>query len=349
MIKRIAIGLFVTLAVLGCGKKTKEAEPTETSMTPMNMSALPDSRAMKVVRGEMPPDTVIAQIGDTKLTAGTVKMLIEFRIASIINQIPPDRADSIKASMLKSTVEQFIEKSVLLNEADRRKIVATAEDERKALEEITKQLPPDVTIEQAIEQSPWGKKNLMLEMTASIKTKKLIDQLIQKDLPVTDEEADKFYETNKAQLDKPDRINVSHILIMIDKEDTAEIKAEKKKQLDDIRQKIADGADFADMAKQHSNCSSSKVGGVLGELHRESPFDPGFKDAAFKQKLNDLGPVVETQFGYHIIKITEKKPAQSMPREEIIEIVRRQKQGAIIKDFIAGLREKADIKYPTEL
>lgn len=351
MIRHITITLLATLLLTGCGKKTDNAQPTEagTAANTESLATPPESPAMQIIRGEMAPETVIAQVGDAALTAGTAKMLIEFRIASIINQIPPERIEPIKASMLQSTIEQFIEKTVLLQEAKKRNIEVTPEDTEKALAEVASQLPDGMTIDQAMDQSPWGRENLMNEMTASIRTRKLIDELTNVDISVTEEEADAFYIENKDRLDQPERISARHILIAAAENDTPEIKAEKKKQIEDIRQKIVDGADFAEMATQHSVCSSGKMGGALGEFNRESRFLPEFKEAAFNQDLNEIGPVVETEAGYHIIQVTDKKDAETMPEEKVMEIVKRQKAGMLVRNFISELREKADIKYPIQL
>lgn len=362
MKRYVIAGMLITIFAAGCGKKAEEAEKAEVAALEvaeaiqaapgMGMPPAPEvsPEALKIVSGEMPADSVLVKIGDETLTAGTARMMIEFRIASIINQIPPERVDSIKANMLKSTIEQFVEKTVLIQEARKRKIEATDKDQEAALAEVATQLPPGMTIDEAIAKSPWGKENLMKEMVASIKTRKLID-VIAADTKVTvkDEEIDAFYSENKDRLDHPERLSASHILIMFDKEDTPEAKAEKKKQLEAVRQEVVDGADFAEMAKKHSACSSAPMGGALGEFNRQSPFVQEFKDAAFSQKVDEVGAVFETQFGYHIIKVTEKKDAEAMPREKIKEIVERQKKGTAIQAFIVELREKADVEYPVAL
>ncbi|OVE76573.1 hypothetical protein BVX97_00665, partial [bacterium E08(2017)] len=279
-----------------------------------------------------------AKVGDNQLTAGAAKMLIEFRIASIINQIPLDRVDTVKSSMLKSEVEKFIEKTVLLHEADRLKIEVSEKEKVAALAEVAEHLPPGLTLDQAMDQSPWGRENLMNEMIVSIKTKKLLEQAT-KDVNVSDEEIDEFYKENKQMLDKPERVDISHILLP----------KENKAKMEKVRAMLVDGADFSDMAKIHSTCGSGKVGGMLGTVTRESAVAPELIEAAFTQKEGEIGPIIDSQQGLHIVKVTAKKPAEAIDKDKLKSIVLNQKQSMVVKEYVSGLREKADISYPVSL
>ena len=109
----------------------------------------------------------------------------------------------------------------------------------------------------------------------------------------------------------------------------------------------APGADFATLAKDNSQCPSASRGGDLGYFVREQMV-PEFSDAAFKMKTGEISPVVKTQFGYHIIMVTDHKPAGQQTLEEatpmIVQMLENQNGEAKVKEFIAGLRKTADIK-----
>lgn len=78
-----------------------------------------------------------------------------------------------------------------------------------------------------------------------------------------------------------------------------------EEQCNDIKQQIADGADFADMAKAHSQCPSGGQGGALGEF-RPGQMVPEFDKVVFNEAVGVVHGPVKTQFGYHLVEITER-------------------------------------------
>lgn len=120
------------------------------------------------------------------------------------------------------------------------------------------------------------------------------------------------YLANKDKYQAPEQAHVAHILIA--NQDDAKAKA----QIEKLRQEAASGADFAKLAKENSSDAGSALkGGDLGLIPRGQTA-PEFEAAAFALgKPGELSPVIKTQFGYHIIKLIEKKPARTMALEEV--------------------------------
>ena len=120
------------------------------------------------------------------------------------------------------------------------------------------------------------------------------------------------------------------------------------KKAAEIYNRIKDGADFSQEAKNNSTCPSKENGGDLG-IFSKGQMVKEFEDACFNMEVGEVSKPVKTQFGYHIIKLVEKNKAQEMTLEEsrdhIIEDIRRQKEQEIYKDKISSLREKSQIKY----
>ena len=128
---------------------------------------------------------------------------------------------------------------------------------------------------------------------------------------VTDEEAKKFFEENEKDLNSGESVSASHILV--DSEEKAnEIKAE-----------IESGAvSFEDAARKYSSCPSSEQGGALGEFTR-GQMVPEFDEACFSMKVGELRGPVKTQFGYHLIKLNDKKEAAPLKYEEIADQIKQ--------------------------
>jgi parvulin-like peptidyl-prolyl isomerase len=104
-------------------------------------------------------------------------------------------------------------------------------------------------------------------------------------------------------------VRARHILVAAKPKAGHAERAEKQRLAEKIRKQLADGADFAEMAKMHSDCPSKQRGGDLGTFKKGQMVKP-FEHAAFTQKVDAIGPVVETQFGYHIVQVTERHVKQ---------------------------------------
>lgn len=144
------------------------------------------------------------------------------------------------------------------------------------------------------------------EMLANFNVQKLVENL-----SVTDEEAKKFFDEHKDQFRRGEAVSASHILV--DSEDKANA----------IKRQIENGEiGFEDAARQHSTCPSSENGGALGEFTR-GQMVPEFDQAVFSMKEGELRGPVKTQFGYHLIKVTDKKEAREFQYDEIKEQVKK--------------------------
>lgn len=154
---------------------------------------------------------------------------------------------------------------------------------------------------------------------------------IENTVKVTDEEAKKYYDANKDKLKEPEKINVSHILV--------DSEAEAK----DILAKLKGGADFAALAKEKSKDASKEKGGEVGFIAKGQTA-PEFEQAAFALQPGQISGVVKTQFGYHIIKVTEKQPEKLMAYDDIKDQLKQMmlsgKQKESFDALLKDLREK---------
>jgi peptidyl-prolyl cis-trans isomerase C len=141
------------------------------------------------------------------------------------------------------------------------------------------------------------------------------------------------------------------VLIATAPGEDAESKQEKQKQAEAVRDKIVatKAENFAEVAAAESDCPSKKDGGNLGLVERGQTV-PEFEEAIFSQKVGEVGPVVETPFGYHIVQVQERVPAGVVPLNEVRAAIAQQidaerKQAAVDK-YLSGLRARASIIRP---
>ena len=147
----------------------------------------------------------------------------------------------------------------------------------------------------------------------------------------------------------PEQVRASHVLVKVDKPEDDAAALEK---ITKIRERALAGEDFAELARENSDCPSGKrAGGDLGVFGRGAMV-PEFDKAAFGQPVGEIGEVVKTQFGYHVVKVTEKIPAHVPTledfREDVVESIRAEAVMKAQREYIEGLRDAAKLEFVRE-
>jgi peptidyl-prolyl cis-trans isomerase C len=125
------------------------------------------------------------------------------------------------------------------------------------------------------------------------------------------------------------------------------VKAEKKARAEELRKELLAGVDFAALTKKHSDCPSKERGGDLGSFPRGQMVKP-FEEAAFSQAVNEIGPIVATEFGFHLIQVLDRQEAQVMPLDKeaktrITPYLEQQKQQGAFEGLVKRLKANANI------
>lgn len=174
-----------------------------------------------------------------------------------------------------------------------------------------------------------------------------IEKTIVPAVKVSEDDARKFYDQNPDKFTKGESVKASHILLGVDQKAGAEDKKAAREKAEKLRKELVAGADFAALAKGNSTCPSSQQGGDLGYFGK-GQMVPAFEKAAFALKPGEISDVVETPFGYHIIKVTDKKAAEKVEfkeaRPRIEDFLKNQKVGAAVNEYLAEARKTAKIE-----
>lgn len=165
---------------------------------------------------------------------------------------------------------------------------------------------------------------------------------------VTDEELEAYYRDNERRLTLPEQVRVRHILLTWKPLGTTDDRAAIREQMAPILEQARGGADFAALAREHSEDSATAAnGGDTGLFHR-GQMVPAFENVAFALQPGEVSDLVETPFGVHILKQEEHQDARLLPLEEIREQlrdhVRNERAEAAVKSEIARLRDAAKIE-----
>jgi peptidyl-prolyl cis-trans isomerase C len=185
-------------------------------------------------------------------------------------------------------------------------------------------------------------------MTKDMSVEKLIRTEIAPKVIVTEDEKKKFYSENTEQMKQPEQAKLSHILVKVESGSSQEVRQKAQEKASGLHQRIVAGEDFAALAREHSDDPGSKTnGGDLSWVSRGQTV-PAFEKAAFALDPGEMSSVVETQFGYHIIKLAERKPSETMPYEQvegrINEFLQQRHLQEAIQAEVDSLKSKSKIE-----
>ena len=182
----------------------------------------------------------------------------------------------------------------------------------------------------------------------SLQEQKWIESQIAGKVAVIDAEIQDFYNKHPEFFNLPETVRASHILIALSENAKPEEIADKEKKAKGVAEKAKKGEDFAKLAKENSEDPGSKENGGDLDFFPHDQMVPEFADAAFKMKKGEISDPVKSSFGFHIIKVTDKKEARIVPiaevKEKIVAHLKIVKQKQLTEDLVKSLREKATVK-----
>ncbi|MFW6139626.1 MAG: peptidylprolyl isomerase [Spirochaetota bacterium] len=250
------------------------------------------------------------------------------------------------------TLENLIDSELLYQESQKRGISVESEKVSEQFEAITSKFSSEEEFQSAIKEMGYTEQSLKEDIKREIAITNLIEQEIQKDITVKEEELKQFYEENSQYFQEPEQVQASHILIAVDDPSDTKQKEQALQKITEVEQKLEAGEEFKALAKEYSEGPSASKGGNLGFFKR-GEMDKSFEEAAFSLKPGQTSGIVETRFGYHLIKVTDRKPAGSIPyenvKDRISQYIEQEKVRKEIDKFLEKARDEAAIeKYLKE-
>jgi len=296
-------------------------------------------------QGQVPntdPKKVLLKVNGDPIYAGTVNLVM----ASMRADMARGSSKLQPQQLAQQAMERAMDSLLLSQEAKRRGIKPDMAKVDQQMQSLEKQVGGEEKFKAMLAQSgttPEMYRNAMVQMD-------LINAMIKKDIEpkvkVTDADIQKFYDDNPKYFQKPEEVKARHILIKVPKDATPEQKAEAKKKAEALQKRAAKGEDFATLAKENSEGPSAKDGGELGYFNQKQMVKP-FADAAFALKPGQVSDVVETRFGYHVIKVEDRKPAGKVPLSEVKDRIKQslqqQKTAEIVRGILSDLQKDAKV------
>jgi peptidyl-prolyl cis-trans isomerase C len=296
-------------------------------------------------------DHFIVSVNGKKLGHEELNAMVQQVMGSQLSQIPPQMRQQFMQQMgpqaQAQAIDRFIGGEVLEAEADKQKVTAGEDAVKERLDMLRGQIPESVAWEDALKEMGTGETEVRAEISRDLKIRAVIDKQLDA-LPKTPTaELKAVYDKDPSKYATENTASARHILLTTKGDDDA-AKAEKLASIKKLRQEIVDGADFAELAKGHSDCPSKERGGDLGSFGK-GRMAPAFEKAAFDQELSKVGEVVETSFGYHIIEVSAREEARQQTFEEVEEQIEaelnRERDGNAVAAYVKSLRDGAKIVY----
>ncbi|OGV68358.1 MAG: hypothetical protein A2283_17560 [Lentisphaerae bacterium RIFOXYA12_FULL_48_11] len=293
-----------------------------------------DSDMTIKINGEQIPDEAVQYEFDR-----LVKFYSEYISADEIQK----QMDTLRAR----AKEQAIGAKVLINEAARLDIKVPTDDITQRLEAMIKNAGGRERFDQLLRQRGITEDTVRQSIEQGRKVDLLVERITQVVSEPTEQELVEHYNLHSKEYRKPERVQARHILIRFDPKNQAD-KQTSLSRINEIRQRIIDGADFADQAAAYSDCpSGKKSAGSLGWISRGMTV-PEFDRIVFSIQVGALSEVFETPLGFHIInKTAHEKSGDSdfdEVREKIREFLRHAHRGEALTAYVNELKQKAIIE-----
>ena len=188
---------------------------------------------------------------------------------------------------------------------------------------------------------------LMRDLAKTVTVTKFVTENVEKKIIVTPAEVSEYYQKHTEDFRHPDLVKTSHILVRVQEGAADEQDRRAKQRAETILARVKKGEDFARLAKEYSTDSSASQGGDLGFMQR-GQLVPEYEDAAFSLPAGGVSDLVRTQFGYHIIKVTEKKKeglaTLAEVQQQLTEFLKSQKAQEDVAKLVDQLRSQAKIE-----
>ncbi len=368
----LVVALSVSFLMCSCSKAEEKGVPADKNPAAKTEPFVKDKADEKPAKDAAAKDSkadplaflpeIVAKIGDDKITKADIEAEFKPIISMMkengqLEKIPPE----VWKKEVIGAVTNIVNTKLLTKLAEDNGYKPDPAGAEVEYKKMTEKIPPE-QLTATLAKQGMTPELIKARISVGLAIQKWVDEKIASTIKISDEDVEKFYNDNKDKFKKPETVKASHILIRPEPIDEEKAKAmsdeDKKKANDEQKQKalkkaqdllasLKNGEDFAKLAKENSTCPSKENGGDLGTFER-GKMVPEFEKAAFAMKVGDMSDVVETKFGYHIIKLTEKNEAETVSlkdvKDYITENLKKQKVSEAVQATIEAEKKNKKVE-----
>jgi peptidyl-prolyl cis-trans isomerase C len=355
-VTRLLCLLTLAAVAVGCQKSAptqaasaKPAAATTAAATPPPAAAAatpgapapPPAPALKPVAAVLPE--TCARVNGEAISKTEFEGAIQEVESQEGRPVPADQRDRV----LRGVLDNMVAFKLLSQEARQHHVVVSDAEIDAQIAGMKKQFPTEQAFQQTLKAQHMTVEKLRDTARSNLVVRKLLQDEVMSKIEIKPSDISAFYEKNPDKFQQPEAVHAAHILVIVPAQSDPAAKAALKARAMEALQAARAGKDFGALARQYSQDGSAQHGGDLGFFPR-GQMVPAFEKVAFSLKPGEISDLVETQFGYHIIKVIEKRPGGTVPfaqaAPQIQQFLENQAQSDRGKAYVESLRAKSKVE-----
>lgn len=292
-------------------------------------------------------DPVVARVNGTEIKRKELDAAVQGFAAQMARRGRPLQP-SQSGILQQDVLEELIGRELLLQEGSKHLPADIDKKTQEQADQMKTQVGGEEEFKKMLADSGITAEEYVHRVRDNVIIHEAIQSAIDKEVKISPDEVKAFYDKNPDQFKQPETVRASHILIRCAPDAPEEVKKAKRAQIEAARSLVKNGEKFADVAKRVSEDTGSGAnGGDLGYF-AHGQMVPEFDTAAFSLKTNEVSDVITTQFGYHVLIVTGRKPAQTVPfdevKDELGKYLKQRKGNEVTRNQVADLRKAGKVE-----
>lgn len=290
-------------------------------------------------------DRIVAVVNNEAITLSELDEAVDALLKAVGKSQPSVKREDIVEEARKTSLNKLIDGVLLKQEASRLKIVISDQEIKKTMNDMLarKNISLD-KFRESLKKESMTIDDYKKEISQYLLTRKIVEKTIRHKIAVSDEEIGDYYGKHRDKYEGKEANRVQQILILKPRDADAKTISALREKAESILKRLTEGEPFEALAVEYSQGPAAKAGGDLGFLEKGMMY-PEVDEEVFRLKKGELGGVVESPIGFHIIKVLDKRGAGVKPieevREEIIGRISEDKIEEKFQEWFRKLREKS--------
>jgi peptidyl-prolyl cis-trans isomerase C len=300
--------------------------------------------ADEVVRQERP---VAARVNGEPIYEDQLRSIIEQGMRPFRKRGMLEAPEDLVANLRSQALEEMIAETLIAQQSLKLSLENLDLKLARRIKELEEKLPPEERLPAYLSRRGLAMAELQESLEAQIRREEYLEHAGILHPTIPESRIYEMYEGIEESYAGQESVNISHILIKRNRSPDMDTHRLRREEAEAIRREILAGGNFEELAREHSGCGSASEGGSLGYI-RKTYMPAEFERVAFALEEGSISDVVETEFGFHIIKAFDRKPLGAAPYQEVRNFLRRylenEESQRQLASHVAALREKAVIE-----
>ncbi len=344
----VSLSLMTLLAASAIGQTQAKVAPQEAKKQQPAAPAKDPAAEEKI-----PPaapnalfPAVVARVNGKAILGRDLEQRIREELLGIGSPVWQNLREDYRQELINRHLSSIVGTELLYQHAASAGIKLTDEEVQAEFDKLLATFPSDAALNTELANRGMERADLRKEIEKSLVVDRFIQGNIDKKITVTPAELSEYYSSHPDEFRHPDIVRTSHILIALPDKASAEQESAAKARAEALLIRIRKGEDFAKIARENSMDASASLGGDIG-FTEKGRLDPAYENAAWSMAVGQTSGLIRSSYGFHIIKVTEKKKAGTATleesRDELTEFLKSQKRDAELDTLVKELRAKANI------